>query len=84
MYRIIRICFAALLAAPFFLGACGGNSEPDAAASRSVGRPPTKVITTRLQHQNLIDRIQGNPLYAHITLEKGERSELADLANELL
>ena len=32
----------------------------------------------------LIDRIQGNPLYAHITLEKGERSELANLANELL
>ncbi len=32
----------------------------------------------------LIDRIKGNPLYAHITLEKGERSELANLANELL
>ena len=32
----------------------------------------------------LIDRIIGNPLYAHITLEKGERSELANIANELL
>ncbi len=32
----------------------------------------------------LIDRIQGNKLYAHITLEKGERSELANIANELL
>ncbi len=32
----------------------------------------------------LIDRIQGHPMYAHITLEKGERSELANLANELL
>ncbi|MEO5673569.1 MAG: PhoH family protein [Chitinophagales bacterium] len=32
----------------------------------------------------LIDRIKGNPMYAHITLEKGERSELANLANELL
>jgi PhoH-like ATPase len=32
----------------------------------------------------LIDRLQGNPLYAHVTLEKGERSELANLANELL
>jgi PhoH-like ATPase len=32
----------------------------------------------------LIDRIKGHPLYAHITLEKGERSELANLANELL
>ncbi|MFY0687926.1 MAG: PhoH family protein [Cyclobacteriaceae bacterium] len=32
----------------------------------------------------MIDRLQGNPLYAHVTLEKGERSELANLANELL
>ena len=32
----------------------------------------------------LIDRLQGQSLYAHITLEKGERSELANLANELL
>jgi PhoH-like ATPase len=32
----------------------------------------------------LIDRLKDNDLYAHITLEKGERSELANLANELL
>jgi PhoH-like ATPase len=32
----------------------------------------------------LIDRIKNHDLYAHITLEKGERSELANLANELL
>ncbi len=32
----------------------------------------------------LIDRVDSHPLYAHITLEKGERSELANLANELL
>jgi PhoH-like ATPase len=32
----------------------------------------------------LIDKIKNNRLYAHITLEKGERSELANLANELL
>jgi PhoH-like ATPase len=32
----------------------------------------------------LIDRLKDQPLYAHITLEKGERSELANLANELL
>lgn len=32
----------------------------------------------------LIDKIKNNKLYAHITLEKGERSELANLANELL
>lgn len=32
----------------------------------------------------LIDRLQDNELFAHVTLEKGERSELANLANELL
>jgi PhoH-like ATPase len=32
----------------------------------------------------LIDRAKNHPLYAHITLEKGERSELANLANDLL
>lgn len=32
----------------------------------------------------LIDRARNHPLYAHITLQKGERSELANLANELL
>lgn len=32
----------------------------------------------------LIDRMKGQKLYAHVTLEKGERSELADLASDLL
>ena len=32
----------------------------------------------------LIDKVRDQPLYAHITLEKGERSELANLANLLL
>lgn len=32
----------------------------------------------------LIDRVKSHPLYAHVTLEKGERSELANLANEML
>jgi len=32
----------------------------------------------------LIERFKGQPLFAHITLQKGERSELANLANELL
>lgn len=32
----------------------------------------------------LIERLKGQSLFAHITLEKGERSELANLANELL
>ena len=32
----------------------------------------------------LIDRVKDNTMFAHITLEKGERSGLANLANELL
>ncbi len=32
----------------------------------------------------LVDRMKGEALYAHITLERGERSELANLANKLL
>ncbi|MDX1683663.1 MAG: PhoH family protein [Saprospiraceae bacterium] len=32
----------------------------------------------------LIDKFRGHNLFAHIKLEKGERSELANLANELL
>lgn len=32
----------------------------------------------------IIDRMKGQTLFAHITLEKGERSELANLANDLL
>ncbi len=40
------------------------------------------------EHSNglsyLIDKLQGQSLYAHIHLEKGERSELANMANDLL
>ncbi|WP_423148281.1 PhoH family protein [Rubrolithibacter danxiaensis] len=32
----------------------------------------------------LIDKAKNHPLYAHVTLQKGERSELANLATELL
>lgn len=32
----------------------------------------------------LIDRLKGQDIFAHIKLEKGERSELANLANDLL
>lgn len=32
----------------------------------------------------LIDRINSHPIHAHVNLEKGERSELANIANELL
>ncbi|WP_010134896.1 PhoH family protein [Ochrovirga pacifica] len=40
------------------------------------------------EHSNgltyLIDKLKGHELFAHIKLEKGERSELANLANDLL
>ncbi|MDX1444648.1 PhoH family protein [Lishizhenia sp.] len=40
------------------------------------------------EHSNglayLIDKVKGQKLFAHIKLEKGERSDLANLANELL
>lgn len=32
----------------------------------------------------MIDRIRDSPLYAHVSLDKGERSELANLASSLL
>lgn len=32
----------------------------------------------------LVDRMKNNKLYAHINLEKGERSELANLASQIL
>jgi PhoH-like ATPase len=58
----------------------------------------TKVVFTGDVHQidhpyldsqsnglsHLIEKMQGQPLYAHVNLEKGERSELAMLASELL
>ena len=40
------------------------------------------------EHSNglayLMDRLKGQKLFAHVKLEKGERSELANLANDLL
>lgn len=33
---------------------------------------------------HIIDKLKDNALYAHITLERGERSELANLAGQLL
>ena len=32
----------------------------------------------------LIDKMKGQDIFAHITLQRGERSELANLANDLL
>ena len=32
----------------------------------------------------VIDKLKGQPLFCHVTLDKGERSELANLANQFL
>lgn len=58
----------------------------------------TKIVLTGDPHQidspyldsrsngltRLIDRMKGQDLYAHVTLEKGERSRLSDIAGDLL
>ncbi len=50
---------------------------------------PYQIDTPYLDAQSngltyLIDRMKGQSIYAHITLEKGERSVLAELASNLL
>jgi len=50
---------------------------------------PYQIDTPYLDAQSngltyLIDRMKGQQIYAHITLEKGERSLLAELASDLL
>lgn len=47
-----------------------------------IDQPYLDALSNGLSH--LVNRMQGQNLYAHITLEKGERSALADLATELL
>lgn len=47
-----------------------------------IDTPYLDARSNGLSH--LIDRFKNHRLFAHITLEKGERSALANLANELL
>jgi len=49
---------------------------------RQIDQPYLDALSNGLSY--LIHRMVGQPIYAHITLEKGERSMLADLASELL
>ena len=49
---------------------------------QQIDQPYLDALSNGLSH--LINRMTGQPLYAHISLEKGERSELADLASTLL
>ena len=47
-----------------------------------IDQPYLDKLSNGLSH--LVNRMVGQPLYAHVTLEKGERSALADLASDLL
>ena len=49
---------------------------------RQIDQPYLDTLSNGLSY--LINRMVGQSLYAHVTLEKGERSALADLASELL
>ncbi len=49
---------------------------------RQIDQPYLDALSNGLSY--LIHRMMGQPIYGHITLEKGERSALADLASELL
>jgi len=49
---------------------------------KQIDQPYLDTLSNGLS--TMINRMVGQPIYAHITLEKGERSELADLASELL
>ena len=47
-----------------------------------IDHPYLNTQSNGLSH--LIEKMQGQRIYAHINLEKGERSELAELASNLL
>ena len=47
-----------------------------------IDQPYLDALSNGLSY--LIHRMMGQSIYAHVTLEKGERSALADLASELL
>jgi PhoH-like ATPase len=49
---------------------------------RQIDQPYLDTLSNGLSY--LINRMKGQSIFAHITLEKGERSALADLASELL
>ena len=47
-----------------------------------IDHPYLDALSNGLSY--LINKMKGQNLYAHITLERGERSALADLASEVL
>ena len=49
---------------------------------QQIDQPYLDALSNGLSH--LVHRMMGQPLYAHVGLEKGERSPLADIASKLL
>jgi PhoH-like ATPase len=49
---------------------------------KQIDQPYLDALSNGLSY--LINRMKGQSIYGHVTLEKGERSALADLASELL
>ena len=49
---------------------------------KQIDHPYLDGLSNGVSH--LIHRMTGQPIYSHVTLEKGERSELAELASDLL
>ena len=49
---------------------------------KQIDHPYLDGLSNGLSHT--IHRMTGQPIYSHVTLEKGERSELAELASDLL
>jgi len=49
---------------------------------RQIDTPYLDEQSNGMSH--VIDRLKGRDLFCHVTLDKGERSDLANLANEHL
>ena len=64
----------------FVLG--GGSNIVLTGDVAQIDQPYLDALSNGLSY--LINRMMGQPIYAHVTLEKGERSALADLASEVL
>ena len=57
------------------------DRESSGANRIQIDHPYLDTQSNGLSH--LIEKMQGQRLYAHVNLQKGERSELAELANRL-
>jgi len=66
----------------FFIVDEAQNLTPHEVKTIQIDHPYLDMHSNGLSY--LIEKMQGQKLYAHINLEKGERSELAELASNLL